>query len=171
MNDSSDKAKIGLHYSKDKVSIIISADAQQSEADSWSIQAQKALSILFQKANLNKEVFYVDDIFEILDNYPDFLGRVNSLIIDGKTEELKKKITDFNFDLPEGAFEQEIKRIWEKETEKRGFYLMKIFSISGDDKDFKRDLHSKNKIEEYLPSEVKLHKLSPSEWEKQKDTI
>jgi len=162
------KAEVKISSTGEKITIQIIADKLQSESDSWSIQAQKGIKSLCDQAGI-KKVYYIDDIFEIIDNYPNFLGKIKFLIGDGKLEALKV-IKDIDFELPEEARDQLIKKVWDENPQKRGIYLSKVIAISGEDPDFKKDLSSKNKIEEYFYPEL-LKTVSPSAWEAQKAQI
>lgn len=136
----------------------------QEEIAQYSVVAQNSLEELFKRTDID-EIYYIDDIFEIDDDLPKFSGKIKFLLAQGKKEELKKKINEINFDVPDEALDEVIKEAWIKQKEKRHF-LSSVYGISEDDADLSNDLKALTKIEEFLPKSIKLNKLKPSEWKK-----
>src|SRR5689334_8294793 len=127
-NQTNERAKIEIKSTNNEVWISIGGNIPKDETPSWTVRAQDALTILFEKSTIT-EAYYIDDIFEVTNNYPFFYGEIQSLIIGGQSNELKKRITDINFDLPGEALDQEIKKVWESNNEKRDRYLEKVVAI------------------------------------------
>lgn len=169
MNSEAPKPNIKILNDDSGLSIQIFGNPEKEELG-YSERARTAILELLRKLRIN-EVYYVDDVFEIIDNYDALSSKIRGLIDAGKIEELKAKITDIDFDLPERVFEDNLKVVWNNFKDRRGIYFQKVLAITKEDPDFAKDEKSKRKIEEYFPREITLHKLSPSEWVKQKDDI
>ena len=164
-----EKAVINISEAGDNISINIIAKKLDVVARNLTEEAQKALRLLFDSANITR-VYYVDDIFEFVDDRAAFIGKIDALLAMGKGEDLQKRFTDFDFDAPVEVWTSVIEENW-YDVKKRGNYWTLLFQISGEDKAFKMDLKAKNKIVEYIPKDVEAVYMAPSQWEKERQEI